>query len=126
MAKILIVDDSPTELCKMRAILEKQGHAIVAADNGKTGVTMAHAEQPDLILMDIVMPELNGFQATRQLSRSPGTAHIPVIMVTMKNQAADRVWGERQGAQAYLTKPLQGAELLETVNQLLNGRGTAT
>jgi twitching motility two-component system response regulator PilH len=115
MAKILIVDDSPTETYKLTGVLEKNGHTVVTASNGEEGVATAKVEQPALVLMDIVMPGLNGFQATRQLTKAPETAHIPVIIVTTKDQETDRVWGMRQGAKAYLTKPIDEKDLLDTL-----------
>ncbi len=115
MAKVLIVDDSPTETYKLTSMLEKNGHTVITAENGEEGVAKAKAELPQLVLMDIVMPGLNGFQATRQLSKAPETANIPVIIVTTKDQETDRVWGMRQGAKAYLTKPIDEKELLATI-----------
>lgn len=115
MAKVLIVDDSPTETYKLTGMLEKNGHKVITAVNGEEGVSTAKAELPDIILMDIVMPGLNGFQATRQLSKASETAHIPVIIVTTKDQETDRVWGMRQGAKAYLTKPIDEKELFATI-----------
>lgn len=115
MAKILIVDDSPTETYKLTSVLEKNGHTVVTASNGEEGVATAKVELPDLVLMDIVMPGLNGFQATRQLTKAPETSHIPVVIVTTKDQETDRVWGMRQGAKAYLTKPIDEKELLDTL-----------
>ena len=106
MARVLIIDDSPTETYKLTTMLEKSGHVVLTAENGEAGVAMAVKERPDLVLMDVVMPGLNGFQATRQLSKLPETAHIPVIIVTTKDQQTDRVWGMRQGAKAYLSKPI--------------------
>lgn len=115
MAKVLIVDDSPTETYKLTTILEKNGHSVISAVNGEEGVTTAKKELPDIVLMDIVMPGLNGFQATRQLSKAKETQHIPVIIVTTKDQETDRVWGMRQGAKAYLTKPIDEKNLLATL-----------
>ncbi len=115
MAKVLIVDDSPTETHKLTSMLEKHGHSVVSAGNGTAGVSCAKAELPDVVLMDVVMPGLNGFQATRQLSKAKETANIPVIMVTTKDQETDRVWGMRQGAKAYLTKPIEESELIKTI-----------
>lgn len=117
MAKVLIVDDSPTETYKLTGMLEKSGHTVITAGNGEEGVATAKVELPDLVLMDIVMPGLNGFQATRQLSKASETSHIPVIIVTTKDQETDRVWGMRQGAKAYLTKPIDEKELLATMKQ---------
>lgn len=119
MARILIVDDSPTEVRKISSILEKHKHDVITADNGADGVAVARKQQPDLVLMDVVMPGLNGFQATRQLSRSEETANIPVVIVTTKDQETDRVWGTRQGARGYLVKPVDENELLRTINELI-------
>ncbi|GAA3926997.1 twitching motility response regulator PilH [Litoribacillus peritrichatus] len=121
MARILIVDDSPTETFAFRTVLEKHGYEVLSAENGADGVALARQEQPDLVLMDIVMPGLNGFQATRQLSKGGETAHIPVIIVTTKDQETDRVWGKRQGAKGYLVKPVQEDLLMTTVNKALAG-----
>lgn len=119
MARILIVDDSPTEIRKIRSILERHNHEIMTADNGADGVALAKSEKPDLILMDVVMPGLNGFQATRQLTKSDDTAGIPVVIVTTKDQETDRVWGTRQGAKGYLVKPVDENELIKTITALL-------
>lgn len=121
MAKILIVDDSPTETYKLREVLEQHGHAVIEAANGADGVAVARAELPDLVLMDVVMPGLNGFQATRQLTKGSDTAHIPIVIVTTKDQETDRVWGQRQGARDYLTKPVDDQLLISTVDRLLAG-----
>lgn len=115
MARILIVDDSPSQLMGIRRIVEKLGHEALAAEDGAAGVEAAKQHLPDLILMDVVMPNLNGFQATRSLTRDPATKHIPIILVTTKDQDTDRVWGMRQGAKAYLTKPFSEAELSEMI-----------
>ncbi|GAB2890512.1 twitching motility response regulator PilH [Microbulbifer echini] len=119
MARVLIVDDSPTETHKLTTILEKNGHAVITAPNGENGVDVARTQRPDLILMDIVMPGLNGFQATRQLSKDGSTAGIPIIIVTTKDQDTDRVWGMRQGAKAYLTKPVDEGKLLKAIEEVL-------
>ena len=119
MALVLIVDDSPTETRKISDILDKQGYQVLTAANGEEGVAMAKSKQPDLVLMDIVMPGLNGFQATRQLTRDKLTKHIPVIIVTTKDQETDRVWGQRQGAKGYLTKPLDEKLLAQTISEVL-------
>lgn len=121
MARVLIVDDSPTETYKMSSILSKHGFEVITAENGEDGVTVAKRELPDVVLMDIVMPGLNGFQATRQLSREPTTRNIPVIIVTTKDQETDRVWGQRQGARGYLTKPVDGRLLVQTIEDILKG-----
>ena len=121
MARVLIVDDSPSQLMGMKRIIEKLGHETFTAEDGALGVEAAKRELPDLILMDVVMPNLNGFQATRSIAKEPATSHIPIILVTTKDQETDRVWGMRQGAKAYLTKPVNEAALIKLVKELLPG-----
>jgi len=121
MARILIIDDSPTETHYVTGILTKHGHEVSNADSAERGLSMVRSDHPDLVLMDIVMPGLNGFQATRQLTRDPETADIPIIILTTKNQETDRVWGQRQGAKDYLTKPVDEKVLIATVNKALAG-----
>lgn len=120
MARILIVDDSPTETFRFKEILTKHGYDVLEASNGADGVTLAKAEQPDLVLMDGVMPGVNGFQATRQITRDEDTKHIPVVIVSTKDQATDRVWGKRQGAIDYLIKPIEENQLIDVIKQFLN------
>ena len=122
MARILIVDDSPSQLLGIQRIVEKLGHEILTATDGAAGVEAAKAELPDLVLMDVVMPNLNGFQATRTLSRDAATKHIPVILVTTKDQDTDRMWGMRQGAKAYITKPFSEDELSEVLERVFSGQ----
>lgn len=119
MARVLIVDDSPTETHKMTTILSKNGHEVITAESGEEGVSKAKETLPDVVLMDIVMPGLNGFQATRQLSKNASTSHIPVIIVTTKDQETDRLWGQRQGAKGYLTKPVEDTILLKAIKEVL-------
>ena len=121
MARILIVDDSPSQLMGMKRIVEKLGHEALTAEDGAAGVEMAKANVPDLILMDVVMPNLNGFQATRAISKEAATAHIPIVLVSTKDQETDKVWGMRQGAKAYITKPFNENQLVEVINGLLAG-----
>ena len=120
MARILVVDDSPTELFRFKEILNKNGYTVLEATNGADGVTVAQAEQPDQVLMDVVMPGVNGFQATRQIARAEKTKHIPIVIVSTKDQATDRVWGKRQGASDYLTKPVDENKLIEVIRQYIN------
>ncbi|QCU72586.1 response regulator [Luteimonas yindakuii] len=119
MARILIVDDSPSQLAGIRRIVEKLGHQPLTAEDGQAGVEAAKRELPDLILMDVVMPNLNGFQATRSISREPTTKHIPVVLITTKDQETDRIWGMRQGARGYLTKPFSETELADVISSTL-------
>ena len=125
MARILIVDDSPSQLMGIRRIVEKLGHEALTAEDGAAGVEAAKRELPDLILMDVVMPNLNGFQATRSITREATTKHIPVILVTTKDQDTDRMWGLRQGAKAYITKPFSESELSDLIAQYLGGGTSA-
>ena len=119
MTHILIVDDSPTEIHVLTKILEDNGFEVGQAESGAEGIEKAKQTKPDLILMDVVMPGLNGFQATRQLTRDADTADIPVIIVTTKDQETDRVWGLRQGAKDFLTKPVSEKVLLAKIEQIL-------
>ncbi|GLQ48686.1 twitching motility response regulator PilH [Dyella flava] len=119
MARILIVDDSPSQLLGIKRIVEKLGHEALTAEDGAAGVVAAKQEKPSLILMDVVMPNLNGFQATRTISKDPETAHIPIVLVTTKDQETDKVWGMRQGAKAYVTKPIKEEELVAVLKELL-------
>ena len=121
MARILIVDDSPSQLLGIQRIVEKLGHETLTATDGAAGVEAAKAALPDLVLMDVVMPNLNGFQATRTLRREPSTQNIPVILVTTKDQDTDRMWGMRQGARAYITKPFSEDELSEVIERVFSG-----
>jgi len=121
MSRILMVDDSPTEIAVVKGVLEKKGHSIIVAASGKEGVALAQSEKPDLILMDIVMPDMNGFKATREISKNPETASIPIIMMSSKDQETDIEWAKRQGAQAYLVKPAKEADLLAAIDAALAG-----
>ena len=116
---ILVVDDSPTELHILKGILESAGYSVLLAENAESGLEQARTAKPDLVLMDVVMPGLNGFQATRQLSHDPETEHIPVIMVTTKDQETDRTWGLRQGAKEYIVKPVEKEALLSRIKYVL-------
>jgi len=119
MAKILIVDDSPTEQHVISKLLIDAGYQTISATNGDDGILAAQREQPDLVLMDVVMPGLNGFQATRKLTRGADTKDIPVIMVTTKSQDTDREWAMRQGALDYVVKPIIGKDLLAKIEAAL-------
>jgi twitching motility two-component system response regulator PilH len=120
---VLIIDDSLTESRIFTALLEKKGYQVSVACNGQEGIDVAKARQPDVILMDVVMPLLNGFQATRELTRSPETAHIPIVVCSSKSTETDRVWALRQGAKAYLVKPVESRVLLETIAQFATKAG---
>ena len=116
--KIMVVDDSPTERAYMEGLLKKRGYEVVLVDSGESAIERSKADQPDLILMDVVMPGLNGFQATRAITREETTKHIPVIICTTKDQETDKIWGLRQGARDYVVKPVQQADLLAKIAAL--------
>ena len=116
--KIMVVDDSPTERHVLGDILVKKGFLVVYAESGEQAVANAKTELPELILMDVVMPGLNGFQATRAITQDPVTQHIPVIICTSKGQETDKIWGMRQGAKDYVTKPIVADELLGKIAAL--------
>lgn len=119
MALVLIVDDSPTEQYVLCQALEKHGYDTVVASDGEEAIATAEEVQPEVIIMDVVMPGMDGFKATRLLARNPATAAIPVVIVSTKGQDTDRVWGLRQGAKEYLVKPLQDDQLVEAVQTAL-------
>ena len=119
MATILIIDDSPTELHLFQNMLEKGGFETLVAESGEDGIRQAEAARPDCILMDVVMPGMNGFQATRKLTHDPRTASIPVIMITTKDQETDKIWGMRQGAVEYIVKPVGQKELVARINSVM-------
>ena len=116
--RILIVDDSPTERHVLNDLLTKAGFEVVASDSGEDAIHKSKQAKPDLILMDVVMPGLNGFQATRAISRDPETKSIPIILCTSKSQETDKIWGMRQGARDYVVKPVDKNELLAKITAL--------
>ena len=116
--KILVVDDSPTERHVLVELLTRKGYQVLTAESCEEGIEKAKSEQPDLVLMDVVMPGLNGYQATRTLTRDDATKHIPVIVCTSKGQDTDKIWGLRQGAQDYMVKPINPEELLAKIAAL--------
>ena len=116
--KILVIDDSPTERHVIVEILNRGNYQIITAETGEEGIEKARSEQPDLIIMDVVMPGLNGYQATRTLTRDESTKHIPIIVCTSKGQETDKIWGLRQGALDYMVKPINAEELLQKIAAL--------
>ncbi len=116
--RIMVVDDSPTERHVLNDFLTRKGFEVIIAENGEQAIEKAKAEKPDLILMDVVMPGTNGYQATRTITRDDSTRDIPVIMCTSKDLPTDRIWGMRQGALDYMVKPVNLEELLGRITQL--------
>ena len=119
MARILIVDDSPTDTKVFSIMLEKNGFQVITAGSAEEGIETCKRELPDLVMMDVILPAMNGFQATRALSKDAATSHIPVIICSTKNMETDRVWGMRQGAKDYLVKPPTERELISRIRALL-------
>jgi twitching motility two-component system response regulator PilH len=115
---ILVVDDSPTDRQHLTDLLSKNGYKVVTADSAEEGLNKVKQLQPDLVLMDVVMPGQNGYQATRTLTKDDSTKHIPVIICTTKGQETDKLWGMRQGARDYIVKPIVQAELLAKIAAL--------
>lgn len=116
--KVLIVDDSKTEIMFLTDVLQKNGFVVRSAENAEDAFKRLTEEKPDLILIDVVMPGQNGFQLTRAINRTPEYADIPIFMCTSKNQETDRVWGMRQGARDYITKPVDATELFAKIKAL--------
>jgi len=119
MARILLIEDSPTDTAVLSQLLERNGHQVLASGSAEDGIAMCKRELPDLVIMDVVLPGMNGFQATRALSRDPDTSHIPVVIVSTKGMETDRAWGMRQGARGYLVKPPNEADLIGSIDGLL-------
>lgn len=119
MTRILVVDDTASHCQRVANLLARHGFEVLMAKDADEGIELASVTPPDLILMDVVMPGCNGFEATRRLGASPSTAKIPVVFLSSKDQIVDRQWGLRQGAKAYLTKPVQETDLLQTLQRVL-------
>lgn len=119
MARVMIVDDSPTDVQNLRSLLVKAGHTVTEATSGQDALDRIKQANPEVVIMDVVMPGVNGFQATRQLAKDPATAKIPIIVISSKSQESDRMWALRQGAKDYLVKPVKEAELLEKLKLAL-------
>jgi len=119
MPKVLIVDDSPSQLYSLRRMVEQAGHQAVVAASGEQALEVAATEHPAVILMDIVMPGMSGYQATRKLGQTETTRHIPVIFVSTRDGEADRLWGLRQGAREYVTKPVDPGVLLTAISGVM-------
>ena len=119
MARILLIEDSPTEAAVLAQLLERNGHQVTTSGSAEDGIASCKRDKPDLVLMDVVLPGMNGFQATRALSRDADTSHIPVLIVSTKNLDTDRMWGLRQGAKDYIVKPPSEDALIARIDQLL-------
>lgn len=116
ISKVLVVDDSPTDLNNIKNIVSDAGYMVVTAQNGKEALDLARSQQPDLIFLDIIMPDMDGYAACRELTNDSETKNIPVVFVTSKNQKADRVWAQMQGGKAYVAKPYTSDDILNQIN----------
>ena len=121
MARVLVVDDSPTDLAAMRKMLESDGHEVLELTEGGNALDTVRKEKPNCVLMDVVMPGMNGFQATRAIAKDAETSDIPVIVISSKSQDTDRLWAMRQGAREYIVKPIKQQDLLDKVRSVLTG-----
>jgi twitching motility two-component system response regulator PilH len=119
MARILLIEDSPTDVAVLTQLLERNGHQVLVSSSAEDGIPACKRELPDLVIMDVVLPGMNGFQATRALSRDAATSAIPVLIVSTKDMDTDKAWGMRQGARDYIVKPPREAELIARINAVL-------
>ncbi len=119
MSKLLVVDDSTTDQNYLADILSKAGHHVSRASSGKEAIERALAEKPDMIFMDVVMEDMDGYNATREILEQDKERDVPVVMVTSKNQKADKVWAQMQGAKGYIVKPYTEEDVLEQLRNLL-------
>lgn len=117
--KVLVVDDSPTDLANIKDIMTEAGCVVVTATNGQEAIQKARSDKPDIIFMDIIMPDMDGYAACRSLSNEAATKEIPVVFVTSKNQKADRLWAQMQGAKAFVTKPYNPDAIIDQLKAFL-------
>src|SRR3546814_13021087 len=120
MARILLIEDSPTDTAVLTQLLERNGHEVLSSGSAEDGIEVCKRELPDLVLMDVVLPGMNGFQATRALSRDGATGNIPVLIVLTKGMETEQAWCLRQGARDYTVQPTSHGTLLATINELLS------
>jgi twitching motility two-component system response regulator PilH len=114
--KVLVVDDCPTDLANIKGIVSDAGYAVYTASNGEEAIEKAKTEKPDVIFLDILMPDMDGFEACRQLCNDRDTKHIPVVFVTSKHQKPDRLWAQMQGGKALVTKPFTADDIIDQIN----------
>lgn len=117
MAKVLVVDDTAAHLQQMKEIVSEAGYQVITATSGKEAVEKTRAEKPSMVFLDIVMDDLDGYGACREITRDEATKDIPVVFVSTKSNRADRLWAEKQGAKALLSKPINGDEIVENLKR---------
>lgn len=121
MTTVLVVDDSPTMREMVVTHLKEGGMSVIEAEDGKDAVEKLQTTTPDLVVTDVVMPNMNGYELCRWIKKNPSTQNVPVVMCTTKSEDFDKHWGMKQGADAYITKPYEPAELIKTIKTLLKG-----
>ncbi|TVQ57980.1 MAG: response regulator [Spirulina sp. DLM2.Bin59] len=121
MSKVLVVEDSLSQRQMISDLLKDSGLTVEVASDGEEAIECIKKHAPDIIVLDIVMPRMNGYEVCRLLKSNPKTQNVPVVMCSSKGEEFDRYWGMRQGADAYIAKPFQPIELIGTVKQLLRG-----
>jgi twitching motility two-component system response regulator PilH len=121
MSTVLVVEDSVTQREMIRDLLKGSGLSVSIATDGVEALEQIEGQHPDLVVLDIVMPRMNGYEVCRRIKADPKTQHVPVVMCSSKGEEFDRYWGMKQGADAYIAKPFQPTELVGTVKQLLRG-----
>lgn len=118
ITKVLVVDDTATDLKNLQQIVSGAGYAVITATSGKEAMAKAKSEQPDVVFLDVIMPEMNGFQVCRAITSDAATKDITVILVSSKGEKTDRVWGAEQGARGYVTKPYTAEQILDELRAL--------
>ena len=118
MLTILVVEDTPSTRDLICNYLRKSGYQVVEANNGKDALTKALNQKPDIVVTDVIMPEMNGFELCRSLKKNPDTQNLPIVLCTSKNQNIDRMWGMKQGANIYLTKPFTEEQIIQAVKSV--------
>lgn len=122
MSTVLVVDDSQTVRQMLSELLQKGGLTVIEAANGIEAKEKIQTKAPDLVITDVVMPGMNGYELCRWIKNDPAAHKIPILICSTKDQEFDRYWGMKQGADAYITKPFQPTEMLRTVKQLLRAK----
>jgi len=115
--KVLVVDDSAADLANMKSVLTDAGYLVITASDGNEAVSKAKLEKPSVIFLDVIMPEMDGYEACRQLTLDEKTKGIPVVFVTSKGQKSDKVWGDLQGAKGHVTKPYTADQIIDQMKR---------